>query len=97
MYFYFESMTLVQKNNEKRLQCDIICKHKLSSNFILPGDTQVYTVGTVGRTKVVSTKLSRTPGSAQAAIISAENTVTRLLGKSLNIRAQLFQTNDVVS
>lgn len=41
----------------------------------------MYTIGTVGRTKVVSTKLSCTPGSVQAAVISAENTVTRLLGK----------------
>ena len=46
-------------------------------------------MGTVGRTKVVSTKLSRTPGSAQAAIISAENTVTRLLGTSTKLMESL--------
>ncbi|WAQ95491.1 CPMD8-like protein [Mya arenaria] len=44
------------------------------------GESQVYTVGTIGRFKVVSTKLARYPTSNQAARISAENAITRLLG-----------------
>ncbi|XP_052791161.1 uncharacterized protein LOC128225157 [Mya arenaria] len=46
----------------------------------LAGESQVYTVGTIGRFKVVSTKLARYPTSNQAARISAENAITRLLG-----------------
>lgn len=41
----------------------------------------MYTVGNIGRYKVVSTKLPKHPTSSSAARISAENTVTRLLGK----------------
>lgn len=44
------------------------------------GESQVYTIGTIGRFKVVSTKLSRHPTSNQSARISAENTITRILG-----------------
>lgn len=47
--------------------------------FAISGESQVYTLGKIGRHKVVSTKLSRY-GSMQAAMIAAENTVTRLLG-----------------
>ncbi|XP_064608504.1 uncharacterized protein LOC135472764 isoform X4 [Liolophura sinensis] len=43
------------------------------------GESQVYTLGRIGRVNVVSTKLSRI-GSGQNAMISAENTTTRLLG-----------------
>lgn len=44
------------------------------------GDSQVYTIGRIGGFKVVSTKLAKIAGSTQAAKISAENTITRLLG-----------------
>ncbi|KAH3871563.1 uncharacterized protein LOC127868525 [Dreissena polymorpha] len=53
-------------------------KTEVRRNYI--GECQVYTVGTIGRFKVVCTKLARLPTSNKAARISAENTVTRLLG-----------------
>lgn len=46
------------------------------------GESQVYTIGRIGRFKVVSTKLSRKADSEQEARISTENTITRLLGKA---------------
>ena len=41
----------------------------------------MYTLGRIGRFKVVSTKLSRKSTSEQEARICDENTITRLLGK----------------
>ena len=57
----------------------------------------MYTVGRVGRTKVVSTKLPRIPGTAQAAIISAENTVTRLLGRFGSAQAAIISAENTVT
>ena len=47
--------------------------------LLFSGESQVYTVGAIGRFRVVSTKLARYPASTQARI-AAENTVTRMLG-----------------
>ncbi|KAL4240103.1 hypothetical protein ACF0H5_000897 [Mactra antiquata] len=55
-------------------------KYKTEVRRSFVGESQVYTVGTIGRFKVVSTKLSRHPTSNQSARISAENTITRILG-----------------
>ena len=49
--------------------------------FFDTGESQVYTLGRIGRFKVVSTKLSRKSSSEQEARICDENTITRLLGK----------------
>lgn len=45
---------------------------------IFSGESQVYTTGRIGKHRVVSTKLSCTPG--EASDIAAGNSVTRLLG-----------------
>ncbi|XP_053392841.1 uncharacterized protein LOC123564258 isoform X1 [Mercenaria mercenaria] len=55
-------------------------KYKTEVRRSFVGESQVYTIGTIGRFKVVSTKLSRHPTSNQSARISAENTITRILG-----------------
>lgn len=52
--------------------------------FIFKGESQVYTMGRIGNKNVVSTKLSRTPDKSQATMISAENTITRMLGKYIH-------------
>ncbi|XP_060064784.1 uncharacterized protein LOC132545130 [Ylistrum balloti] len=44
------------------------------------GESQVYTTGRIGKHRVVSTKLPRTPGDVEASNIAAGNSVTRLLG-----------------
>ncbi|KAK3100647.1 hypothetical protein FSP39_023031 [Pinctada imbricata] len=44
------------------------------------GESQVYTVGKIGKFNVVSTKVSRQQGKEEEIRIAAENTVTRLLG-----------------
>ena len=44
------------------------------------GEGQVYTIGNIGKHKVVSTKLARI-GYEQGSKTSAGNTVTRMLGK----------------
>ncbi|KAK3602326.1 hypothetical protein CHS0354_007120 [Potamilus streckersoni] len=65
----------------EKLAVDAMIEDKVTFvKYKTEGESQVYTVGQIGRFKVVSTKLSKTPGSAQIGVISAENTVTRLLG-----------------
>ncbi|OWF46609.1 uncharacterized protein LOC110455505 [Mizuhopecten yessoensis] len=44
------------------------------------GESQVYTIGRIGKHRVVSTKLPCTPGDVEASNIAAGNSVTRLLG-----------------
>ena len=51
---------------------------------LFSGESQVYTLGTIGQHGVVSTKLSR-KGEGEEAHIASENTVTRMLGKPLVI------------
>jgi len=46
---------------------------------VLPGESNVYTIGYIGQHKVVSTKLPAV-GRQMAAQISSGNTTTRLLG-----------------
>lgn len=54
----------------------------MTSLFVDVGESQVYTLGRIGKFKVVSTKASRKSSSEQEARICAENTITRLLGTS---------------
>ena len=50
------------------------------------GEGQVYTVGRIGKRRVVSTKLSRI-GRESETSTATRSTVTRLLGKSLTATA----------
>lgn len=54
------------------------------------GESQVYTLGRIGKFKVVSTKVSRKSSSEQEARICAENTITRLLGSFSKIHHVLI-------
>lgn len=62
----------------------LICQiqPKTTSLFVDIGESQVYTLGRIGKFKVVSTKVSRKSSSEQESRICAENTITRLLGMS---------------
>ncbi len=51
------------------------------NSLFVSGEGQVYTIGDIGKHKVVSTKLSRN-GYEQGAVTSAGNTVTRMLGEN---------------
>ena len=55
----------------------------LVSGILFAGESQVYTVGLIGKHRVVSTKLSRI-GRAKFDQTAAGNNVTRLLGRILN-------------
>ena len=49
---------------------------------MITGEGQVYTVGMIGKHRIVATKLARI-GMKTDAMIAAGNTITRLLGKRL--------------
>lgn len=55
-----------------------------SKKLIFLGESNVYTLGTIGPHRVVSTKLPAT-GMARGAMIAAGSTTTRLLGKLICI------------
>lgn len=49
-------------------------------HFLVPGESNVYTLGTLGCHRVVTTKLP-TAGHTREAMTAAGNTTTRLLGR----------------
>lgn len=65
----------------EKLAVDALIEEKTTFvKYQTEGESQVYTVGRIGKHKIVSTKLSKDPSSSESSKISAENTVTRLLG-----------------
>ncbi|XP_035829271.1 uncharacterized protein LOC101849581 isoform X3 [Aplysia californica] len=54
-------------------------KTEASGSHSAIGESQVYTIGRIGKHNIVSTKLAKM-GDAEGDMIAAENTVTRLLG-----------------
>ncbi|KAK7474527.1 hypothetical protein BaRGS_00034221, partial [Batillaria attramentaria] len=64
---------------EEKLAVDAMLDNKTTFvKYRVDGESQVYTLGKVGKHRVVSTKLSR-KGEGEEAHIASENTVTRLL------------------
>lgn len=64
----------------EKLAVDAMIEEKATFvKYKTDGDSQVYTLGRIGKHRVVSTKLSK-GGLQQKSMISAENTITRLLG-----------------
>jgi len=61
---------------------DDVCVHVCMCAYCV-GEGQVYTVGRIGKRRVVSTKLSRIGREAETST-ATRSTVTRLLGKSLS-------------
>lgn len=55
------------------------------------GESNVYTLGNIGQSRVVCTKLP-TVGHTREAMIAAGNTTTRLLGKYQHL-AHVFETS----
>ncbi|CAL1532447.1 unnamed protein product [Lymnaea stagnalis] len=65
--------------HEKLAVDAMIQDKKTYVKFKTEGESQVYTIGHIGKFNVVSTKLAKM-GDAEGDMIAAENTVTRLLG-----------------
>ncbi|CAD5112115.1 DgyrCDS1356 [Dimorphilus gyrociliatus] len=64
---------------EEKMAIDaLLSNRKTYVRAKVTGEGQVYTIGKVGRLRVVTTKLSRVSG--RGAIVAAGNTITRLLG-----------------
>lgn len=64
----------------EKLAVDAMIEEKATFvKYKTDGDSQVYTLGRIGKHRVVSTKLSK-GGPHQKSMIAAENTITRLLG-----------------
>ncbi|CAG2212348.1 unnamed protein product [Mytilus edulis] len=65
----------------EKLAVDALIDNKTTFvKYKTEGESQVYSVGRIGRHKIVSTKLSKDASSPENSKISTENSVTRLLG-----------------
>ncbi|XP_059150764.1 uncharacterized protein LOC131937389 [Physella acuta] len=74
------TIAIVTSLYHEKLAVDAMIENKKTFvKFKTEGESQVYTLGHIGRHKVVSTKLAKM-GDVEGDIIAAENTVTRLLG-----------------